>query len=357
MKHSTRRRRIYTRRRLPAAVAAMFAVGVLLTACSSGTASSSNSPNSGGTAPAVTKVRLGDSTGAIAQMPLYVALAGGFWSRNGLSVSTVQAPSGSSLEQLLVSGQVDFTQMDIASVVAANEKGANIRIVGSMGQYYPFKLICRPGSGASGTYPAAMKSLEGKTIGLAGLMSAPEELVRYTVLSGGADPSKVQYVALGGIPQMIAGFVAKTVDCEVGYEPVPTQMTAQHIPYNVIVDWASPNVPAKLENYTASVVVTTESYASQHPEVVDEMREGLAQAIAFGKSPSNASRLQGELGPYFPGTSSALIADYIRISIPLYGNAPTVTTQQFQNALDVYNAAFKPSVPLTGSLANVSIGG
>ncbi len=150
-------------------------------------------------------------------IPYEVALAHGYYAKEGLDVELVYARGGGAAMQALVGGAVDYgaTALDVA--LQAYHKGAPIRRFISTGKLPLFALAVSPKQANAIT---SVKALEGHTVGISGLGNADHALCLYLLHEAGADASRVQFATMG--PNLLQALRLGQVDAGFVQEPALT---------------------------------------------------------------------------------------------------------------------------------------
>lgn len=150
-------------------------------------------------------------------IPYTVALAQGFYAKEGLDLELVYSRGGGVAMEALVGGAVDYgaTALDVA--LTAYSKGASIRRFLSTGKLPLFALAVAPKMAAQ---IADLKGLEGRTVGVSGLGNADHALALYLLKQAGADSAKVQFAVLG--PNLLEALRQGAVDAGLVQEPALT---------------------------------------------------------------------------------------------------------------------------------------
>src|SRR5215212_8256280 len=86
-------------------------------------------------------LRVGYSSLDASQTPLWVAQDAGIFAANGLDTELLFVESGSKALQTLVAGEVPVGLIGAAAVVSAVAGGAEVAILASMADRYPYKLM------------------------------------------------------------------------------------------------------------------------------------------------------------------------------------------------------------------------
>jgi NitT/TauT family transport system substrate-binding protein len=154
----------------------------------------------------------GVSPGSI---PYAIIVAKGYFKEEGIDV-TIRSAVGSAVVRTLVAGDLPYGEASIVAVAAANEQGANIRIISSnintMGEVI---WVTMPDSAVK-----SVKDLKGKRIAFSTPLSATQAL-NYIMLEGlGLKPTDVQLIAAGGFPQALTALEHGGADVATIVEPL-----------------------------------------------------------------------------------------------------------------------------------------
>ncbi|NKJ50422.1 hypothetical protein CIC12_27610 [Burkholderia sp. SG-MS1] len=203
--------------------------------------------------------------------PFTLAQDAGYFKAEGLTVNftnVVTTPDGIAN---LMAGKQQIAILNIGALASALQQGLPLRVV-SPAYYWNPKggqgLFTKKGSNI--TRP---RDLEGKTVGVNQLKGNFDAMVITAVRNDGGDPSKVRFrpIPLPNIPAAIAG---GTIGAGLVAEPYFTQHKAELAP--VIPDPTSvfANRPA-----IAGYAVTTQKYATEHPDNVKAFQAAYAKAV------------------------------------------------------------------------------
>src|SRR5215510_1041810 len=84
------------------------------------------------------------TTTSTAHLPVWVAKDAGLFARNGLNVEPVQIRGGSLITMAIMSGQLQFSGVGAASVVAGRIEGGDLVLLACPADLEPVYLIARP---------------------------------------------------------------------------------------------------------------------------------------------------------------------------------------------------------------------
>jgi len=286
-------------------------------------------------APAIEKVRFTVFPGALASMGVYIADAMGFFEAEGLEIEYVNASTGTSSIQLLVGNQTDFAITDVPAVANARASGADVVLVAGQFTRFSGQLVCREGAISSdASYPEVMAALEGRKVGITGPGSSTDTYTRYSLIDAGVDPSEVEILPIGGIPQLLAALESEAIDCATAYQPMQLQLTDDR----VIVDWQGGEGPAAFGDYLYNAIGASASFAEENPEIIERLGRAMSAAADFGNDPGNAEAIAAATIGFFEGLSEEDLATTTKQIAGTYGAA--ITDTQIDNCAKVYEAAY-----------------
>jgi NitT/TauT family transport system substrate-binding protein len=304
---------------------------VVIGAVAAGTAGASSAKTE---QAAPVKVRFTVFPGAAPSLGVYIADAMGFFQRNGLEVEYANVGTGTSALQVLLSGNTDFIISDITGAALAR-KNSGATVVFASGQFRRFMaaLQCRPESGVTGSYPAAMRQLEGKRIGITGPGSATDTYLRFTMLAAGANPARASIIPVGGVPNLIAAVQAGSIDCLISYQPIQGELGSR---VRTIVNFATgQGPPIFARDYLFNGIATSTAFAGRNPVTVRRVAAAMRQASVFGSNTANAATIAQRVARFFPGIEQSQLLAMVRGTAPTLGHR--ITRGSIQNALRVYN--------------------
>lgn len=158
------------------------------------------------------KMKVGHSSLSANRAPLWIAKDMGFFEKYGLDVDIVKVASGSLLITTVLSGDVQIIEAYSQGMVNAILRGGDAVIVGSLGNYIPFKLMAQ-------TYIKTPEDLKGKKIAITRPGSMTDMIVRKLLEKWNLNPDKdVTLIAVGSFATTGTAFQSKSVDAYAGTE-------------------------------------------------------------------------------------------------------------------------------------------
>lgn len=262
-------------------IAGVAIAALVFTGCSSGGATA---PNEGGDAgpTAITVATL--PTANLAALRLGIKL--GYFTDEGLKVTTQDVQSGSEMITGTVANKFDFMAVGYVPAFTAVDKKLPVRIIAGndnggstidtdwqvtmVGKDSPIKTV---------------KDLGTATIGLNALKGVSEVAVRASLREQGVDDSKIKFTEIP-FPEMPAALASKTIDAAYTPEPFVTEILNQggrvaDAPYAVLGDgfpngaWGTSlrmieSKPKVVAAFTRAITKSL-TYAAANPDAVREI--------------------------------------------------------------------------------------
>jgi len=186
-------------------------------------------------AQAQDKIRVGLGSISLQSGLVYIAKDRGLFAKYGLIVESIYIPGGSTNVQVLVSGNLDLSQLSGAPGVAANLEGADIVYFASLLDKLNYQLIARPEIKST-------EQLKGKKFAVSRYGSSADFGMRAMLKRVGVDPVKeATILQIGDEPARIAAIKSGNVDGTVVNAPFGIE--AERLKLNVIADSVKMNIP------------------------------------------------------------------------------------------------------------------
>jgi NitT/TauT family transport system substrate-binding protein len=151
--------------------------------------------------------------------PLAAAMNAGYGDEYGISVDLQVAENAPAMLAQIISGDVPIGQVNGFFSVPAAIEGADVRVIGEI-------LRGKPGVQTVEVLPdsgiESVADLEGKKVAVVGLNSGHQGRIAAAMIDAGADPDKVDFVALGWA-EMPAALEQGTADAVVTIGPFQLQ--------------------------------------------------------------------------------------------------------------------------------------
>src|SRR5437773_8041845 len=204
------------------------------------------------------------------QAPLIIAREAGFFKKHGLDVSPILTPGGSLGFQAMMGGDVAMVMADGSAAVTSNLAGADVVIIASFLNTFPYSLISIPEI-------KKVDQLVGGKVAISRFGSATDVSVRMSLAKVGLNPDKdVTILQIGTQTTRFAALQSKQVQATIITPPFT--LTARKQGYNTLVDMAQLNIPFEL-----TALLTRRSYIKAQRETVAEVVAALSEAVHFYK--------------------------------------------------------------------------
>jgi NitT/TauT family transport system substrate-binding protein len=139
---------------------------------------------------------------------IMMADRGGFATKHGLKMDTLQAKAGATVIKALLAGELDSVEMGAAEAIVAGARGADIKIIGCTWPGLPQVVLAK----------AAIKTsqdLKGKTIAISAPGSLPDLLARAVLETEKIADTEVTFANLGADLDRYKALVAGVADAAV----------------------------------------------------------------------------------------------------------------------------------------------
>jgi ABC-type nitrate/sulfonate/bicarbonate transport system substrate-binding protein len=278
------------------------------------------------------------SPGSLTNLAEYVGLDMGYFQKYGIGATKIASSSGSFTLQLLETNKLDFGAINIPStILAAQTSKVDLRVAVGMETHYPAALVCNKSSGVTGSYPAGVKQLVGKTIATDSPVSSSTADLYISLKANGINPSqtKITYISTGA-SATVAALQANRVDCAMVYEPTQNELGNT---VNTVIDIENGKCPPLVNQVKYNVLTVNNSYAQQNPKVVTAAQKAMVAITDLISDPANADTIAKGVAADYPGLSETQLATLIKHLAPTFKDGAAITQAQFAASLQVYNQA------------------
>ncbi len=181
------------------------------------------------------KIRVGQGSISLQSGLMHIAKDRGLFAKYGLVTETIYIPGGSINIHVLISGNLDLSQLSGAPGVAANLEGADIVYFASLLDKLNYQLITRPEI-------KSMEQLKGKKFGVSRYGSSADFGMRAMLKRVGVDPVKdATILQIGDEPARIAAIKSGNIDGTVANAPFGIE--AERLKLNVLADSVKMDIP------------------------------------------------------------------------------------------------------------------
>ncbi len=204
------------------------------------------------------------------QAVLIIAKEAGIFKKHGLDPQLILTPGGSLGFQAMMGGDVAMVMADGSAAVTSNLAGADVVIIASFLNTFPYSLISIP-------EVKKVDQLVGGKVAISRFGSATDVSVRMSLAKVGLKPDKdVTILQIGTQTTRFAALQSKQVQATIITPPFT--LTARKQGYNTLVDMAQLNIPFEL-----TALLTRRSFIKTQRETVAQVVTALAEAVHFYK--------------------------------------------------------------------------
>jgi NitT/TauT family transport system substrate-binding protein len=219
-------------------------------------------------------------------LPALVAKDKGFFDKRGLDVTLTKVAIISNIPAALMSDSLNIGVSTPTVLIDAAENGLDLAAISGGTRFVKnpaiFSVVVR-----TGVTVKTAKDLEGKRLGVPGMRSIADVLLRKWLLDNGVQPSKVNLVE-ASFPQMKDLLKGGTVDAVAVLEPFRSRIVADQTGYR-LADYVAEVNPDLL----GGVWVARRQWLAANPKAAQAFRDGLTEAIEFiGKNAEEAKAIE-----------------------------------------------------------------
>ena len=208
---------------------------------------------------------------------LWIAQERGFFTKQGLNTDVIFVRSGPVQVASVASGDVQIGYAPGVTVLGAAAEGARLKIIAGFNNRITHDLVGRPGM-------KSMEDLRRKRFGIQSIggslwLSAMLGLEKF-----GLDPVRddIKILVLGDQTVLTQALETGTIDAAPLDTVFSRRLNEKGFP--ILAELYGMNIPA-----LGNVVMGTQSYLEQHPEVAEAILRSLIESLAFSLSPANKS--------------------------------------------------------------------
>jgi NitT/TauT family transport system substrate-binding protein len=260
------------------------------------------------------EVRIQEWTGDIINLVPWVAEAQGIHKKHCLDVKFVPLVSGPGAYSAMVSGTIDFANGAPDGIMRSRAKGVDLRLVGNMYAAQWSALVGGPNltlpSAAQG-YPAIMKDLAGKKIGVTVIGGTTEAYVRSAFEGAQMGGSSATFVAVGGVNTAVPALKNGVVDAAMMFGTGPGLAEGLGAG-KVVLDLRKRGVgPAQVQALWGATLswAAFGPYIEKNPEAVAAFIAANNEAIVWAGDPKNRARVYEIIKQKMPISSDVADAE------------------------------------------------
>jgi NitT/TauT family transport system substrate-binding protein len=204
------------------------------------------------------------------QAALIIAKEAGIFKKHSLDPQLILTPGGSLGFQAMMGGDVAMVMADGSAAVTSNLAGADVVIIASFLNTFPYSLISIP-------EVKRVEQLVGGKVAISRFGSATDVSVRMSLAKVGLNPDKdVTILQIGTQTTRFAALQSKQVQATIITPPFT--LTARKQGYNTLIDMAQMNIPFEL-----TALLTRKAYIKTQREMILDVVTALAEAVHFYK--------------------------------------------------------------------------
>jgi ABC-type nitrate/sulfonate/bicarbonate transport system substrate-binding protein len=208
---------------------------------------------------------------------LWMAQERGFFAKYGMDTDVIFVRTGPIQVASVASGDVQIGYAPGVTVLGAAAEGARLKIIAGFNNRITHDLVGRPGM-------KSMEDLRRKRFGVQSIggslwLSAMLGLEKF-----GLDPGRddIKILVLGDQTVLTQALETGTIDAAPLDTVFSRRLNEKGFP--ILAELYGMNIPA-----LGNVVMGTQSYLEQNPEVAEGILRGLIESLAFSLSPANKS--------------------------------------------------------------------
>jgi ABC-type nitrate/sulfonate/bicarbonate transport system substrate-binding protein len=208
---------------------------------------------------------------------LWMAQERGFFAKYGMDTDVIFVRTGPIQVASVASGDVQIGYAPGVTVLGAAAEGARLKIMAGFNNRITHDLVGRPGM-------KSMEDLKRKRFGIQSIggslwLSAMLGLEKF-----GLDPGRddIKILVIGDQTVLTQALETGTIDVAPLDTVFSRRLNEKGFP--ILAELYGMNIPA-----LGNVVMGTQSYFDQHPDVAEGILRGLIESLAFSLSPANKS--------------------------------------------------------------------
>ncbi len=220
-----------------------------------------------------------------------VAVANKYCEKHGIRCVLQPVPSAPLGMQMLLAGDLEVQMGPQEVLFNAAARGTKLKVV-ALAHNTPMTFLVAgnklPTPKAGAGYPALMKDLKGRKIGVTARGAGPEFQVISMLKGAGMAAEDVVLVPVGAPNTALPALMSGQVDAVMSFEPMGGLCKVQKS-CRMLVDLRKGEGPADLQAVkgAATLLVVRADYAERKPQVAMALRAALRDAEAFVQAPAN----------------------------------------------------------------------
>jgi NitT/TauT family transport system substrate-binding protein len=252
-----------------------------------------------------------------------VAISKGYCEKRRITCVLRMLPSAPAGVQALLAGDLDMAYAPPEVAVQAVVRGADLKTFGNGAALHPLFLVVgkhvdTPNAGKG--YPALMRDLRGKRVGVTARGSGSEFQLVELLAGAGMTAGDVTIVAAGAPNTSFPALATKQIDALMAFEPVGGYCEVLKT-CRIVLDLRKGEGPPQLQKVRGAAVPfwVRGEYARRNPHVIEALRGAHQEAEAFVQDPRQFDELLRLTQAYFRidhPQGDAIFTIALRESIP-----------------------------------------
>src|SRR5258706_1173215 len=249
-----------------------------------------------GAAPA-TRFKVGIAAPTVNMLPLWMGREAGLFKARGLAVEIVNTDGGSRGLAEVGAGRLQAMTVGLSSVIDANGKNADYRLIASGANTMSFRFF-----GAKGVTAGA--SLKGKKIGISAFGSESDNAASMALKQLGLTRREISMVEAGGTLKRLDALKSGALAATALNEPADTQAQRQGLP--LLVDLKA-DLP-----WIFTAIVVDKRYLAAHRDAVKDFLRAYVEAVyvALSDGPRATMVLAAQFKDFAPDVIEATYEDF-----------------------------------------------
>ena len=269
--------------------------------------------------------------------PAHVADVAGLFAAEGIDAEWLNVGSGTKQVAAVASGSAAMTVLGMQPAITAADKGADLVAFAALFNKYPIGLVLRPdvmekiGFNLKAPIDEKVKKLNGLTIGITGVGSSTDTVLRSFLLARGLDPDKVIRIQPLGDPNaLIAAMEKKLVDGVMLSAPQEQILEAKGAG-TIAIDPLTGEVP-ELDGVPYTAMITSRAFMEKNPDVIAAAARALTKAMVLIKK--NPALVQEQLQKkLFPNIDAKLFATFEPAYAAAAATTPVISKADYDKLL------------------------
>ncbi|MGH3437314.1 MAG: ABC transporter substrate-binding protein [Sciscionella sp.] len=227
---------------------------------------------------------------------VFMAQQQGFYKKQGVKVTYQKFTGNVQLIQALIAGSIDSASSAPGTVIDADLKGANLKIIGSTTPKLIDVVIAKDSI-------KSLKQLQGKTIGTSAPHALPDTMVHAMLAKQGLDPKTIHTVNAGNDAQRFKALAAGRIDAAEESPDFIPQMKGK--PLHVLA-----TVQDVVPFFTHHLIVVNGNSLKKKPEAAVRFLAGTMQGVDYATHHRQAEINLAAQKLQEPPSAPALAYDY-----------------------------------------------